>query len=66
MGTVILQLLPLALGSIAPVMIGAAILFFSITNGLGKASAAVSVTDMAVDKCFTLNCAEFLLRRWES
>jgi hypothetical protein len=41
MGTVILQLLPLALGSIAPVMIGAVILFLSTTNGLAKAIAFV-------------------------
>ena len=36
MGTVILQMLPLALGSIAPVMIGVVILFLSTTKGLAK------------------------------
>jgi Sap, sulfolipid-1-addressing protein len=36
MGTVFLQMLPLALGSIAPVMIGVVILFLSTTNGLVK------------------------------
>jgi hypothetical protein len=41
MGTVILQMLPLALGSIAPVMIGAVILFLSTTNGLVKSIAFV-------------------------
>src|SRR5947209_19335108 len=41
MGTVILQMLPLALGSIAPVMIGVVILFLSTTNGLVKSIAFV-------------------------
>lgn len=41
MGTVILQMLPLALGSIAPVMIGVVILFLSATNGLAKSIAFV-------------------------
>lgn len=41
MGTVILQMLPLALGSIAPVMIGIVILFLSTTNGLAKSIAFV-------------------------
>ncbi|HYB02287.1 MAG TPA: GAP family protein [Ktedonobacteraceae bacterium] len=41
MGTVILQMLPLALGSIAPVMIGVVILFLSTTNGLAKSIAFV-------------------------
>ena len=35
-GLFILQMLPLALGSIAPVMIGVVILFLSTTNGLVK------------------------------
>ncbi len=41
MGTVLLQMLPLALGSIAPVMIGAVTLFLSTTNGLIKSIAFV-------------------------
>jgi hypothetical protein len=41
MGTVILQMLPLALGSIAPVMIGVVILFLSTTHGLVKSIAFV-------------------------
>ncbi len=41
MGTVLLQLLPLALGSIAPVMIGVVILFLSTTNGLIKSIAFI-------------------------
>ena len=41
MGTVLLQMLPLALGSIAPAMIGAVILFLSTTNGLVKSIAFV-------------------------
>src|SRR6266516_8089428 len=41
MGTVILQMLPLALGSIAPVMIGVVILFLSTTNGLIKSIAFI-------------------------
>jgi threonine/homoserine/homoserine lactone efflux protein len=41
MGTVILQMLPLALGAIAPVMIGVVILFLSTTNGLIKSIAFI-------------------------
>jgi len=41
MGTVLLQLLPLALGSIAPVMIGLVILFLTTTRGLLKAFAFI-------------------------
>jgi threonine/homoserine/homoserine lactone efflux protein len=41
MGTVVLQMLPLALGSIAPIMIGVVILFLSTTNGLAKGIAFV-------------------------
>jgi Sap, sulfolipid-1-addressing protein len=41
MGTVLLQMLPLAFGSIAPVMIGLVILFLSTTNGLVKSIAFV-------------------------
>ncbi len=41
MGTVILQMLPLALGSIAPVMIGVVLLFLSTTKGLVKSIAFV-------------------------
>jgi hypothetical protein len=41
MGTVTLQMLPLALGSIAPAMIGVVILFLSTTNGLVKSIAFV-------------------------